>query len=132
MLSYITLGLVVVGLAAIGDLRDTARILAQAGQLLDLAKPVAVTLLTVLHAIPDDDDPYAIVATLMDAVPAGSYLAISHGASDLTDQGELQDLLDSRCSASTGGDLASFASFSACLTIARACSANRTTAITAS
>jgi len=76
------------------DLRDTARILAEAGRLLDLAKPVAITLLTVLHAIPDADDPHAIVATLLEAVPAGSYLAISHGASDLTDQEELKDLLD--------------------------------------
>jgi hypothetical protein len=60
------------------DLRDTGSILAQAGQLLDFSKPVAVTLLSILHAIPDSDDPYAIVATLLDAVPAGSYLAISH------------------------------------------------------
>jgi len=60
------------------DLRDTGNILAQAGELLDFSKPVAVTLLSILHAIPDSDDPYAIVATLLDAVPSGSYLAISH------------------------------------------------------
>jgi hypothetical protein len=77
------------------DLRDTPKILAAASQVLDFTKPVAVTLLTVLHAIPDADDPYAIVTTLMDAVPSGSYLTISHGASDLTDQEELRDLLDS-------------------------------------
>jgi len=65
------------------DLRDTSAILRQAAGLLNFTKPVAVTLLAVLHAIPDDDDPHAIVATLMDAVPSGSYLAISHGGSDL-------------------------------------------------
>ena len=60
------------------DLRDTGTILAQARELLDFSKPVAVTLLTILHAIPDADDPHAIVAKVMGAVPAGSYLAISH------------------------------------------------------
>jgi hypothetical protein len=65
------------------DLRDTGSILAQAGQLLDFTKPVAVTLISILHAIPDADDPHAIVARLMNAVPAGSYLALSHAGSDL-------------------------------------------------
>src|SRR5215475_3166737 len=65
------------------DLRDTDNILAQARQLLDFTKPVAVTLISILQAIPDADDPHAIVATLMDAVPAGSYLAICHPGSDL-------------------------------------------------
>ena len=65
------------------DLRDTPTILAQARQLLDFTKPVAVTLLAILHAVPDADDPHAIVATLMDAVPPGSYLAVSHVGSEL-------------------------------------------------
>jgi len=44
-------------------------------------------LLGVLHCIPDQDDPAAIVARLLAAVPAGSYLAIAHPASDIaTDQ----------------------------------------------
>jgi len=68
------------------DLRDTETILAQARRLLDFTKPVAVTLLAILHVIPESDDPHAIVATLMDAVPPGSYLAISHSASDLFDE----------------------------------------------
>jgi hypothetical protein len=77
------------------DLRDTGAILSQAARLLDFTKPVAVTLLAILHAIPDADDPYAIVATLMDAAPSGSYLAITHGASDLIDPEALQGLYDS-------------------------------------
>jgi len=68
------------------DLRDTDMILSRAAELLDFAKPVAVTLLAVLHVIPDVDDPYAIVAKVMGAVPPGSYLALSHSASDLFDQ----------------------------------------------
>jgi hypothetical protein len=69
------------------DLRDTGTILSQARQLLDFSQPVAVTLLAILHAIPDADDPYAIVDTLMDAVPPGSYLAISHSGLDLFAEG---------------------------------------------
>ena len=68
------------------DLHGTGTIPAWAVSLLDFSRPVAVTLLAVPHAIPDADAPYAIVARLMDAVPPGSYLAISHGASDLLDQ----------------------------------------------
>jgi hypothetical protein len=76
------------------DLRDTGTILAQAAKLLDFTRPVAITLLAILNAIPDSDGPYAIVARLMDAVPSGSYLAISHGASDLLGQETLNGLTD--------------------------------------
>jgi hypothetical protein len=65
------------------DLRDTGTILARATRLLDFSRPVAVTLMAVLHAIPDADGPYEIVARLMEAVPPGSYLALTHSASDL-------------------------------------------------
>jgi hypothetical protein len=67
------------------DLRDTGAILAQAGQLLDVTRPVAVTLIAILHALPDSDDPYRIVDQLVDAVPPGSYLALSHAGLDLLD-----------------------------------------------
>ncbi len=40
-------------------------------------------LLGVLHLIADDEDPWGIVARLMDAVPDGSYLTISHPAIDI-------------------------------------------------
>jgi hypothetical protein len=68
------------------DLRDTAAILEQAGQLLDFTQPVAVTLLMILHVIPDSDDPHAIVARLMDALPPGSHLAVTHLGAELLDQ----------------------------------------------
>lgn len=35
-----------------------------------------------MHLIPDSDDPYAIVSRLLSAVPAGSYLAMSHVTAD--------------------------------------------------
>jgi S-adenosyl methyltransferase len=40
-------------------------------------------LLIILHLIPDADDPYGIVATLVQALPAGSYLVLAHPASDI-------------------------------------------------
>jgi hypothetical protein len=65
------------------DLRDTDKLVEQAAQTLDLGQPVAVMLLGVLHLISDDEDPWGIVARLVDAVPSGSYLVITHPASDL-------------------------------------------------
>jgi hypothetical protein len=65
------------------DLRDTDRILAEAARTLDFSRPVAVMLIAILHLIGDEDDPAAIVARVLDAVPPGSYLAISHVASDI-------------------------------------------------
>ena len=37
----------------------------------------------ILHAISDDEDPWGIVASLLAAVPAGSYLVMSQPASDI-------------------------------------------------
>jgi hypothetical protein len=76
------------------DLRNTETILTRAARLLDFSKPVAVTMLAILHALPDSDDPYAIVATVMDAVPPGSYLAICHAAGDLLDPEMLENIKD--------------------------------------
>ena len=73
-------------LARIIYLRDTGKVLAEAAGLLDFGKPVAVMLISVLHLIPDEDDPHAIVTRLMEAVPSGSWLALSHPARDVHPQ----------------------------------------------
>jgi len=65
------------------DLRDPERILDLAASLLDFRRPMAVLLLAILHHVDDEDQPHEIVATLMDAVPPGSYLVVSHPASDI-------------------------------------------------
>jgi hypothetical protein len=65
------------------DLRNVAEIMQAAAGTLDFTEPVAVMLIGILHCIPDEDDPAGIVRQLMDAVPSGSYLAISHPASDI-------------------------------------------------
>jgi hypothetical protein len=65
------------------DLRATAAIVEPAAGVLDFGQPVAVMLLGILQGIPDQEDPGAIVGRLVDAVPPGSYLAISQIASDV-------------------------------------------------
>ncbi|HCU96098.1 MAG TPA: translation initiation factor IF-2 [Actinobacteria bacterium] len=65
------------------DLHNPEKILGGARELLDFSRPVAVMLMAILQHVDDEHDPHAIVATLMDAVPPGSYLALSHPASDI-------------------------------------------------
>jgi hypothetical protein len=65
------------------DLRDPDAIVAGAAATLDLARPVGVLLIAVLHFIPDSDDPWRIVGRLMDAVSPGSALVIGHAARDV-------------------------------------------------
>ena len=72
------------------DLRDVEKILREAAATLDFDQPIAITLLMILMLV---DNPYDIVARLMDAVPSGSYLAISHPASDV-DTGQISQAYD--------------------------------------
>jgi hypothetical protein len=65
------------------DLRDTGAILEQAAATLDFSQPVAVLLIGILQLIGDADEPYAIVRRVVDAVPAGSWLALVHPANDV-------------------------------------------------
>jgi S-adenosyl methyltransferase len=81
------------------DLREPGLILDRAARMLDFGQPVAVMLLGVLHLIQDSEDPWGIVAQLMDAVPPGSYLAISHPAIDIhRAQAEAQRVYNERVS----------------------------------
>jgi S-adenosyl methyltransferase len=65
------------------DLRDPDKILATAAETLDFRAPVAVMLIAVLHFIGDDAQASAIVRRLMDACAPGSFITISHAASDI-------------------------------------------------
>jgi hypothetical protein len=65
------------------DLRDPTTILEQAAATLDPSQPTAVMLIAVMHCVPDADDPHGIVAALMGAMAPGSFLALSHPASDM-------------------------------------------------
>jgi SAM-dependent methyltransferase len=61
-----------------GDLRRPQQILDAAARFLDFGKPVAIVLGAVMHFIEDDDHPYDIMRTLVDALAPGSYVALSH------------------------------------------------------
>ncbi|MFI6625411.1 SAM-dependent methyltransferase [Streptomyces sp. NPDC050528] len=61
------------------DVRDPERILEAAAQTLDFGKPIALTMLGILGQIPDSDEPEAVVARFLDALPPGSYLALTDG-----------------------------------------------------
>ena len=65
------------------DLRDPDAILKAAGATLDFTRPIALMLLAILHVVPNADDPWGIVAKITAALPSGSYLVVSHPASDI-------------------------------------------------
>jgi hypothetical protein len=66
------------------DVRDPARILhaAELADTLDLSEPVALSLVALLHFLPDSDGPHGLVAELLAGLPAGSYLMLSHVTAD--------------------------------------------------
>jgi hypothetical protein len=72
----------------LADLREPDAILAhpQVRELIDLSQPVALLLIAIMHFITDAEDPAGIVATFRDALPPGSYLALSHGTRDFHSQ----------------------------------------------
>ena len=59
------------------DLRDAGKVLGEAAQTLDFERPVAVMFLMTLQYVPDADDPHAIVARYVAALPPGSFLVVS-------------------------------------------------------
>jgi hypothetical protein len=61
------------------DVRDPDMILRAAARTLDFSQPVALMLLGIMGQIDDSDQPGSIVTWLLDALPAGSYLALSDG-----------------------------------------------------
>jgi hypothetical protein len=71
------------------DLREPAEILADARlrATLDLGQPVALMLIAVLHFLTSQDDPQGAISAIVDALPSGSYLTISHLTADF-DPGE--------------------------------------------
>jgi S-adenosyl methyltransferase len=68
----------------LADLRDPEGILAhpKVRALIDFTQPAALLLVAILHFITDREDPARILAVFRDALPAGSYLALSHATGD--------------------------------------------------
>ncbi|QTZ95071.1 SAM-dependent methyltransferase [Streptomyces auratus] len=68
----------------LGDVRDPQAVLHHPAvrELIDFDRPVALLLVAVLHFIRDDEDPAALIATLAEALPAGSCLVLSHATGE--------------------------------------------------
>ncbi|MGW4020018.1 SAM-dependent methyltransferase [Streptomyces sp. NPDC005009] len=64
------------------DVREPGRILEQAREKLDFERPVALSLVALTHFLGDEDDPYGLVARLVEALPSGSHLVLSQLTAD--------------------------------------------------
>jgi hypothetical protein len=63
-----------------GDLRHPEELLAHptVNRYLDLSRPIALMQCSTMHHVEDDEDPQGIMARYIDALPSGSYVALSH------------------------------------------------------
>ncbi|CAM5337070.1 hypothetical protein GCM10010345_16030 [Streptomyces canarius] len=66
------------------DVRDPDAIIEGARRILDLDRPVALSLVALLHFIPHEDGAHALVSRLLSALPSGSYLMTTHATADFT------------------------------------------------
>jgi hypothetical protein len=66
------------------DFRDTEAIWdsPELTRLIDLQQPVAALFVSVLHCIPDSDDPAGVVRRVRERLPSGSYLVVCQLVSD--------------------------------------------------
>jgi len=66
------------------DMRDTDAVMTHPDvvKLLDFEAPVAALFVSVLHCIPDSDDPGALLGRVVDRLPSGSFVAVSHLVSE--------------------------------------------------
>ncbi|GAA4510850.1 MULTISPECIES: SAM-dependent methyltransferase [Nonomuraea] len=67
-----------------GDVRNPKEILdhPEVRRIIDFREPVAVLLVAIMHFVQESENPREIIRTLRDAMAPGSYLVLSHGASD--------------------------------------------------
>ncbi|CAM3682772.1 SAM-dependent methyltransferase [Streptomyces albus] len=70
------------------DVRQPHVILEHARRRLDFTRPVALSLVALLHFVPDEDGPHALVRELLAPLPPGSALVLSHGTADLEPDAE--------------------------------------------
>jgi O-methyltransferase involved in polyketide biosynthesis len=86
------------------DLRYPGRLLASpdAREFLDPIQPVAVLLVSVLHFLPAEEVK-RVVGELLETVPAGSYLVVSHGTTDYITDDSAEGLSDAYADSASGG-----------------------------
>lgn len=64
------------------DVREPEAILEQARKALDFDRPIALSLIALMHFLRDEEDPHGITRTLVGALAPGSFLVLSHGTAD--------------------------------------------------
>ena len=76
----------------LGDVRDPRAVLdhPEVREVIDFDQPVALLLVALLHFVTEEENPRQIVATLRDALPAGSCLVLSHATGDFADRSGAQ------------------------------------------
>ncbi|MCK8680354.1 MULTISPECIES: SAM-dependent methyltransferase [Streptomyces] len=72
------------------DAHRPEEIVAAAGRILDLDRPVAVMMLGILNFVLDTEEARSIVRTLMAAVPSGSHLVLTHPTLELGGEGNAE------------------------------------------
>jgi hypothetical protein len=89
-----------------GDLTEPGEILAapDVGRLIDFTRPAAILLVSILHFVPDEEDPFGAVARLRDALAPGSFLVIAHVAINpaVAQSQTASDLAEARKGSPTG------------------------------
>ncbi|MEU8825510.1 SAM-dependent methyltransferase [Streptomyces sp. NPDC048636] len=65
------------------DVREPERIVQQAREVLDFDRPIALSLISLMHFIEDEDGAYELVSRLVGALAPGSHLVLSHATSDV-------------------------------------------------
>ncbi|MEU9050947.1 SAM-dependent methyltransferase [Streptomyces sp. NPDC048384] len=66
------------------DVRNPDAILEGARKILDFSRPVALSLVALLHFVSDEDGAHELVGRLLSELPSGSYLVVTHATADFT------------------------------------------------
>ena len=76
------------------DLREPQSILAapELRSVLDLTEPVGLLLVAILHFIRDDENPRQIIGALLDALPAGSFVVVTHSTFEYMTPAQIEQL----------------------------------------
>ncbi|MFI1018302.1 SAM-dependent methyltransferase [Streptomyces sp. NPDC020965] len=73
------------------DMQDTETVLARAAETLDMTRPIALISSDVLGHIVDFDEALGLVERLVNRLPAGSFLALSHSTADSPEHARAQN-----------------------------------------
>ncbi|MFD7296295.1 SAM-dependent methyltransferase [Streptomyces sp. NPDC059897] len=96
------------------DARDPRAIIEAASETLDFDQPVAIMLLGILNFVLDTDEAASIVRELVDAVPSGSYVVLTHPTLELGGEGNKEAMAfwnenaKPPITARTGAEIAAF------------------------